>query len=63
MIRPQTRIVTTHDLLKSAYQVHLVCGFYGPTHPKCKKAVDDDTSLYMDFLKHFKISDDDSDDE
>lgn len=55
--------VTTEQLYRSRDRVKLICGFYGPTHPKCKQVVDEDTSLYMDFLKQFKIDDSDDDTE
>ena len=55
-------IVTTDQIYKSHARVNLVCGFYGPTHPKCKKAVDDDTDLYLAFLNQFKVMDDSDDD-
>lgn len=55
--------VTTDQLYKSRDRVKLVCGFYGADHPKCKQAVDDDTSLYMDFMRQFKIDDSDDDTE
>ncbi len=53
--------ITTDDIIRSQDRVKLVCGFYGPTHPKCKQAVDHDTTLYVKFLKQFQV--DDSDDE
>ena len=56
MRRPQ--IVTTDQIYKSQAHVKLVCGFYGPTHPKCKQAVDNDTTLYMSFLKQFDTTTD-----
>jgi hypothetical protein len=56
-------IVTTDQVYKSHANVKLVCGFYGADHPKCKKAVDDDTQLYIDFLNQFKVSDSDDDNE
>lgn len=55
-------IVTTDQVYKSHERVKLVCGFYGATHPQCKKAVDDDTQLYIDFMSQFKITDDSDDD-
>ena len=53
------RIITTEQLIKSQQKTELVCGFYGYSHPKCKKAVQKDTHLYMNFLRQFKIDDDD----
>lgn len=53
------RYVSTQQLYKSQQRVKLVCEFYGPTHPKCKRAVSHDTALYMRFLKQFKIDDED----
>jgi hypothetical protein len=50
--------VSPVQLHKSAERVNLVCGFYGPTHPKCKKAISDDYELYMKFLNQLKIDDD-----
>lgn len=63
---PKTRphppvYVHPNQLHKSAEYVNLVCGFYGPNHPKCKQAVDDDAELYLSFMKQFQI-DDDADD-
>lgn len=55
------RYVTTQQLYKSQQRVKLVCEFYGPTHPKCKRAVSHDTALYIRFLKQFKIDDDEED--
>lgn len=55
------RCITTDDIRRSQDRVKLACGFYGPTHPKCKQAVDHDTILYVKFLKQFQV--DDSDDE
>lgn len=55
---PKPRYVTTQQLYKSQQRVKLVCEFYGPTHPKCKRAVSHDTALYMRFLKQFQIDDD-----
>ena len=55
-------IVTTDQVYRSHKRVNLVCGFYGPDHPKCKKAVDDDTELYLNFMKQFQINDDSDDD-
>ena len=57
------RYVTTDQILKSQERVKIVCGFYGPSHPKCKKAVDHDTALYIQFMKQFQIRDDDDDTE
>lgn len=57
--RPRPPPVTTDQVYKSHGRVHLVCGFYGFDHPKCKKAVDDDTELYLRYLKQFQIRDDD----
>lgn len=54
------RYVTTDQIVKSQERVRLVCGFYGPMHPKCKSAVDHDTDLYVRFLKQFKVDDDTS---
>lgn len=62
MNKPQ-RYVSVQQLYKSQQRVQLVCEFYGPTHPKCKRAVAHDTALYMRFLKQFQIRDDDDDDE
>lgn len=56
---PRRPIVTTDQVYKSHERVKLVCGFYGADHPKCKKAVDEDTQLYIDFLNQFKVDDDD----
>lgn len=53
--QPRPRYVTTQQLYKSQQRVKLVCEFYGPTHPKCKRAVSHDTALYMRFMKQFKI--------
>jgi hypothetical protein len=55
-------IVTTAQVQKSHDNVKRVCGLYGPTHPKCKKAVDEDTDLYITFMKQFKVDSDDDDD-
>ena len=55
------RYVTTQQLYKSQQRVKLVCEFYGPTHPKCKRAVSHDTALYTRFLKQFKIDDEEDD--
>lgn len=52
------RYVSTQQLYKSQQRVKLVCEFYGPTHPKCKRAVSHDTALYMRFLKQFQVDDD-----
>lgn len=52
--------ISPSQLHKSAEYVHLVCGFYGPDHPYCKKAVDDDADMYIDFMKQFKMDDDDT---
>ena len=52
------RVITTEQLIKSQKKTELVCGFYGHEHPKCKKAVQKDTALYMNFLKQFKVDDD-----
>jgi hypothetical protein len=49
--------ITTDQLYKSQARVKLVCEFYGPTHPNCKKAVQEDTKLYMGFMKQFKVGD------
>lgn len=56
-------IITTDQIYKSHARVNLICGFYGPTHPKCKKAIDADTYLHNAFLNQFKIDDSDSDDD
>lgn len=53
--------VTTDQVYRSQNRVKLVCGFYGPIHPECKKAVDEDTDLYIRFMDQFKINDDDDD--
>ena len=53
------KYVTTDQIVRSQQKVKLVCGFYGPTHPKCKQAVDQDTQLYIRFLKQFQVNDDD----
>ena len=53
------RCITTDHIVRSQDRVKLVCGFYGPTHPKCKQAVDYDTTLYIKFLKQFQVDDDD----
>lgn len=58
---PRPAPVTTDQVYRSHNNVKLVCGFYGPTHPKCKKAVDEDTDLYLRYLDQFKIDDDDDD--
>ena len=58
MRRPQ--IVTTVQIYKSQAHVNLVCGFYGPTHPKSKQAVDNNKKLYLAFLNQFKVDDDDT---
>lgn len=47
------QIVTTEDIILSRDRVKLVCGFYGPTHPECKKAINNDSILYINFLKQF----------
>lgn len=52
-------IITTDHLIKSQKKTEIVCGFYGYEHPKCKKAIQKDTQLYMNFLKQFKVDDDD----
>ena len=54
--------VTTDQLYRSRDRVKLVCGFYGPEHPECKKAVNHDTELYLNFMKQFQTRDDDDDD-
>lgn len=53
MNRPRPRPITTDQIYDSHVRVNLVCGFYGPTHPECKKVVDADTKLYMGFMKQF----------
>ena len=47
------QIVTTEDIILSRERVKLVCGFYGPTHPECKKVINKDSILYINFLKQF----------
>ena len=42
--------ITTDQIYKSQARVNLVCGFYGPTHPNCKKAVQQDAKLYIGFM-------------
>lgn len=56
------KYVTTDMMQRSHARAKLVCGFYGPTHPKCKQAVDHDTDLYLRFMDQFKIKDDDDTD-
>jgi hypothetical protein len=51
-----------NEVYRSQNRVNLVCGFYGPTHPKCKQAIDDDLEMYNDFMKQIQIFDDDDDD-
>jgi hypothetical protein len=58
--RPPPVYVSPAQLHKSAERVSLICGMYGPKHPKCKKAIDDDDELYLNFMKQFKIDDDTS---
>ncbi len=53
MNRPRPRPITTDQIYDSQMRVNLVCGFYGPTHPECKKSVDENTRLYMGFMKQF----------
>jgi len=48
-----------NQLHESAERVNLMCGFYGPNHPECKKAIDDDAELYLSFMKQFQVDDDD----
>lgn len=43
-------IVTVQHLFASQRRVELVCGFYGPTHPKCKEILAKDEELYTKFL-------------
>lgn len=57
MNRPIPKYISPACLYASQKRVELVCGFYGPKHPKCKKALDDDDELYRDFLTQFKIPD------
>lgn len=47
------RPITMEQIYKSQARVNLVCGFYGPAHPECKKVVDEDVKLYMGFMKQF----------
>lgn len=49
------RLITTEMLIKNQKRTELVCGFYGYSHPKCKRAVKKDNLLYLEFLKQFKI--------
>jgi hypothetical protein len=49
--------ITTDQIYKSQARVNLVCGFYGPTHPNCKKAVQQDAKLYIGFMNQFKVGD------
>lgn len=51
------RIITTDMLIKNQKRTELVCGFYGHSHPKCKKAMKKDDLLYIEFLKQFKVDD------
>lgn len=51
------RIITTDMLIKNQKRTELVCGFYGYSHPKCKRAMKKDDILYVEFLKQFKIDD------
>jgi hypothetical protein len=53
MNRPRPHPITTDQIYKSQARVNLVCGFYGPAHPECKKVVDEDVKLYMGFMKQF----------
>ena len=53
--------VTTDQVYKSHDRVKLVCGFYGFEHPECKKVVEYDTDLYLNFMNQFKIDSDDDD--
>mgnify|MGYP006269221197 CR=1 FL=1 len=59
MIRYPVNYVTTDQVKRSHQMVKDICGAYGPTHPKCKSAVDDDTDLYIRFMKQFQCDDDD----
>jgi hypothetical protein len=47
-------IVQYHQLYTSQKHIELVCGFYGPKHPKCKEAIQKNDELYFNFMLQFK---------
>ena len=47
-------VVQFHHLLAYQKHVELVCGFYGPTHPKCKEVIQNNDDLYATFMLQFK---------
>ena len=51
------QIVTTEHIYYSRMRAHLMCGFYGPSHPMCKKAIEENNALYTNFVKQFKTVD------
>ena len=52
-------IITTQQLIIHHKKAQLICDFYGPSHPKCKRAITRDNELYKKFLLQFKVTDDD----
>jgi len=53
------RYVSANQLNKCLQKTKLLCEFFGPTHPKCKKAIERSERVYYKFLEQFKVLDDD----
>jgi hypothetical protein len=53
------RYVSASQLNKCVQKTKLLCEFFGPSHPKCKKAILRSEHVY----EQFKILDDEKDDE
>jgi hypothetical protein len=57
------RYVSASQLNKCVQKTKLLCEFFGPSHPKCKKAILRSEHVYYKFLEQFKILDDEKEDE